>query len=113
MTTRAKAADAGCWIDGHWGQYGVARMVEIAATHGYGDETLVGAMARELTYMGPNMGSDHRTDEMRENDGEILMDGADGVEAWLNDNVAPGGFSFGWHDGEFFLWSTASWEEEG
>jgi hypothetical protein len=30
----------------------------------------------------------------------------DDAENWMNDNVAPEGFSFGWEDGEFFLLSN-------
>jgi hypothetical protein len=41
------------------------------------------------------------------------VDLADVAERWLNDRIAPDGYSFGWHDGEFFLWTTAEWEDEG
>ena len=33
-------------------------------------------------------------------------------EQWMNEYIAPEGFSFGWHDGEFFLWSDQTWNEE-
>lgn len=102
QVTRADARDAGCWIDGHWGQYAVARMVEIAATHGYSDEEVISLASRKLAHMGPNMG---RTDiaELSETEEEILSDAADEVESWMNANVAPEGYYFGWEDGEFFL----------
>ncbi len=39
------------------------------------------------------------------------MDAADEAEVWLNATVAPEGYSFGWSDGEFFLWSDQDWED--
>ena len=36
---------------------------------------------------------------------------ADDAETWLNEHVAPEGYQFGWHDGEFFLWSNEEWEQ--
>ena len=118
LLTKAESNDAGCWIDGHWGQYGVARMVDIAVSLGYGDPADPKCTDSDiytkhyaqwhLDSMGPSnsLGLD---DDMHEQ----LMWSADRVEQWLNENVAPEGFSFGWHDGEFFLWSTESWEENG
>jgi hypothetical protein len=41
----------------------------------------------------------------------VLADGAEDAEQWLNDFAAPDGYSFGWHEGEFFLWSDEQWEE--
>jgi hypothetical protein len=35
---------------------------------------------------------------------------ADKAEAWLNEHVAAAGWSFGWTDGEFFLWPASEWE---
>ena len=46
-----------------------------------------------------------------DNEHEILFDAAEQVETWLNDQVAPEGYSFGWSDGEFMLWSDASWQD--
>ena len=118
LLTKPDANDMGCWIDGHWGQYGVARMVDIADGYGFGDpasplsthETIViSHLARwHMAAMMPSSSL-----ELNEEQWEWLMDAADMVEQWLNENVAPEGFSFGWHDGEFFLWSTESWEENG
>lgn len=107
-TQRATSADAGCWIDGHWGQYGITRLIEIANGHGFPlspeDETAV------ETY---NAGDfDFESDGQVYDAADWVVQVGDDAEAWLNENVAPEGFSFGWHDGEFFLWSTADWEEE-
>ena len=46
--TRALPSDAGCWIDGHWGQYAVARMVAMAESYGYVDEIVAGIAHRHL-----------------------------------------------------------------
>lgn len=35
---------------------------------------------------------------------------ADEAETWLNEHVAPHGFSFGWHDGDFTLCHDEWWE---
>ena len=76
----------GCWIEGSWGQYGVVRLQEIAEAYGW-------------------------TGERLDADAEFVNDAADEAEAYMNESVAPEGYSFGWHDGEFFLWSDADWEE--
>lgn len=112
---KATPADAGCWIDGHWGQYGVARMVKIAADHGYVDEAaqppfatldVVACASSVLRSIGP---SEH---EATDDEWNCLDEACDDVEAWMNEHVAPEGFSFGWHDGEFFLQSQEWWAEE-
>lgn len=100
---------AGCWVDGHWGVYGVTRVIDIATGHGWDGVTATHQEAIDC-YSG-----DRDTCE-----GAvygcgcpgIVVDLADGAEQWLNDNCAPDGYSFGWHDGEFFLWSDESWSEE-
>lgn len=111
---RALPSDAGCWIDGHWGQYATARLVQIAAGYGFrGDavedpEADLARIARaHLASIGPSDSEGISDDEH-----ETLVYGADDAEAWLNAHVAPEGFSFGWHDGEFFLWSDETWEED-
>ncbi len=104
---RANANDAGCWIDGHWGQYGIARMVDIAEDYGYADAEVIDIASRHLASCGSSSAPNISDDEH-----ESLSWAADDVEQWLTENVAPEGYSFGWHEGEFFLWSTEHWEEE-
>lgn len=96
-TNRILTSDAGCWIDGHWGHYGPARLIEIAHNFGYEKD---GAMCQEYLY------GDASSLKC-----EFIVEAADEAEAWMNANVAPAGFSFGWHDGEWFLWSDESWEK--
>jgi hypothetical protein len=98
MTTRATPDDVGCWIDGHWGQYGIARMVEIASENGYEDDELVSIARRHLNAMAPS-----DLPEITDDEHEILSDACDEVEAWLNEHVAPADHYFEWSDGEFFL----------
>jgi len=101
---RASSSDAGCWIDGHWGQYAVARMVDIANDYGFGkggdrdDVELVDIALRHLASIGPSSSEDITDDEY-----ETLSQSADDVEQWLTDNVAPTGYYFTWIDGEMFL----------
>jgi hypothetical protein len=94
--------DAGCWIDGHHGQYTTPMMLRIAVEYGWDglDDAEKDAMMRWLN------GLDFDGDEV-----ENLMDAVDEAEAWLNENVAPDGYSFGWHDGEFFLMRREWWME--
>jgi hypothetical protein len=105
---KALPTDAGCWIDGHWGQYGPARLVSIAVVYGYDDDRVVSIARRHLDECS-HPGVDN---EITDDDFDQLSGAIDEVESWLNANVAPEGFSFGWHDGEFYLWSTETWEEE-
>ena len=104
------ADNAGCWIDGHWGQYGIARMIQIASEFGFVDSASNPPFATldcvdiALRHLSP--GSDVDWLEL-----ENMEQAADDVENWLNENIAPEGFSFGWYDGEFFLWSDESWDE--
>lgn len=96
----------GCFIDGHWGQYAIARVVEIARDLGWDDAEGIDIATRHLASAGPFAALDISDEEHG-----VLVDAADDAERWLNDHVAPKGFSFGWYDGEFFLWSDESWEE--
>lgn len=100
MTTERllDASDAGCWIDGHYGHYGPARLIEIAHNFGYEKD---GAMCQEYLY------GDASSLKC-----EFIVEASDDAEAWMNANVAPTGFSFGWHDGEWFLWSDEEWSLE-
>jgi len=105
--TRAAPDDAGCWIDGHWGQYGAARLVNIAIDHGFVDPYASDLASRHLAAAGLSAAPDLTDDEF-----EQLMYVSDVAEVWMDEYVAPAGFSFGWLDGEFFLQSEEWWAEE-
>jgi hypothetical protein len=107
MSTLLTSADAGCLIDGHWGQYGVARMVTLAADLGYENHADIALAERKLAAMMPS-----DAPALSEDDEESLSNAADDVEQWLNENAAPSGYLFGWHDGEFFLQSVDWWNED-
>lgn len=105
---RLTPADAGCWIAGHLGHYGILRVVEIAAEHGMG---VSADDARAMTaYREGNLVTDANGGLIDQY--EIVVDLSDEAERWLNDNVAPEGFTFGWHDGEFYLWSDDDWNAD-
>ena len=97
--TKATADNAGCWVDGARGWAAPIHMVDIAVERGWPitDED------QEIL----DLVKDRRGDCDRETWQELCDD----VESWLNDHVAPEGFSFGWHDGDFVLWTLASWCE--
>ena len=121
QTDKATPEDAGCWIDAHWGQYGTARLIEIAASYGWVDDctfgydkpgeedsrTAVDIAAAHLASIGPSESPEISSDEF-----EYMLEAADAAEEWMNAHVAPAGYSFGWFEGEFFLWSFEQWEEE-
>lgn len=96
MSARATAADAGCWVAGRHGHYAMPGVIEIALAYGWADEQASGIA--------------QRYPDLSESDQDALSDTVDDAEQWLNSHVAPQGFSFGWHDGEFFLWSDSEWE---
>lgn len=108
MDTKISPDYAGCWIDGHWGRFGSSRLLSIAESLGWplaSDSDLIIAINCH----------DDSTQDCGNPDcccAEIVFDATDEAENWLNENIAPEGFSFGWYDGEFFLWSLESWEEE-
>ena len=107
--TKATPADSGCYCDGHWGQYAGAHVILRATEFGYDDEQAIALAQKKLAEMFPTNGPELTDDEW-----EILLGhgGAlDDCESWLNDNVAPDGYSFGWFEGEFYLWSDATWDE--
>lgn len=104
--------EAGCYIDGHWGQYGIARVIILASEMGWTDndaeaEQAVELAEKHLASMGPSDSPDLTGDEW-----EQLMYDADKAEEWLNDNKAMDGYSFGWEDGEFFYMHSSWWNDE-
>lgn len=94
----------GCYVDGHWGQYAIARAVQIAGEFGWKDEQASDLATRHLASMGPSTEPGLTDDEYA-----MLVDAADDAEAWLNDNVTVSGYSWQWNDGEFGLYAN---EEE-
>lgn len=100
------ASDAGCYVEAWWGQYAVAHMIQRATEFGYRDAQLQDYATRHLASMGPSDAPGITDDEH-----EAMSDGADDVVTWLNTYAVPEGHSWGWEDGEFFLWPDETWEE--
>ncbi len=97
--------NAGCWIEGNWGHYGSARLIQLAVGLGFGNMETRAVADR---YMANEPLLDENGEDL---EFEYIMDLADEAEVWMNEAIAPTGYSFGWHDGEFFLWSDQDWEE--
>jgi hypothetical protein len=100
MPDKLTSADAGCLIDGHHGWHAHAIMIRLAESYGYQLTAPVSVIVAAYERTGDGMYVDVVTDVM------------DSAEAWLNEHVAPDGYSFGWHDGEFFLQSVEWWQED-
>lgn len=103
LVRRWSKADAGCIIDGAargFHDSGV-QLIRVALMSGWeetaGDEPIV-----TKAFAGGGF-TDNEHDQWR----DLL----DEIEKWLNDNVAPEGYSFGWEDGDFFLNSEETWCE--
>jgi hypothetical protein len=101
-TERATVADAGCWVDGHWGWRGIARVVEIARDFGF---TLTDDETDDLAAYDADDDAPYTPDTWATVH-DTVSALADDAEQWLTDNVAPDGYCFGWDDGEFFLSPT-------
>ena len=100
---KATPADAGCWSEGSRGVYGPAHVIELAIAHGWpGTDRFGGSAAQDARYMNDYEAGQAVQEQCSEH---VLSQGGwlDEAEEWLNANVAPDGYSFGWHDGEFFL----------
>jgi hypothetical protein len=108
---RLTPADSGCWVDGHWGQYAVAHLVQRAEELGYSEAEVISLADRHMNECVHGGVTDEHTEPLSADEYWALNEASSEVEDWLNDNAAPEGYSFGWHEGEFFLWSQEQWEE--
>lgn len=116
LTVAEAEKEEGCWLESGRGWRISAEAVNLAAGYGFpldaDDRAIVayyleGDPSEALTLNG---GETVSPDDIHEH---VL--GADGLvdhaTDWLNDHIAPEGYRFGWHDGEFFLWTDVTWEE--
>jgi len=109
-TQRYGLADVGCYIDGWWGQYATARLVQMAVEHGWVDSAEDEKSKDERAYiaaiaerdMASIMGSSV-TPHIGVDDFQTLADAADACEQWLNEARTTQDVIFHWHDGELFL----------
>ncbi len=104
---------SGCWLEGSRGWHASATLVRIA--HDYGMTLTADDVAILDSYesglvekVGLSTGETVDPTECVTGQGDL----ADQAEEWLNDHVAPEGYSFGWNDGEFFLQSSEWWEQD-
>jgi hypothetical protein len=81
-------------------------MIDKASDWGYSDAEVIDIATRHLACIGPSDSPPITDDEW-----EVMHESADAVEQWMNENIAPEGYAFGWYDGEFYLWSASDWEE--
>lgn len=98
--------DVGCYVDGHWGQYGASRVLRIADDilgTNYWDDTQTAMLAHitpDEDYTDEQCGIGGHTGELV--GCEHTSWAADEAETALND-ATPAGWMWHWHDGEFFL----------
>jgi hypothetical protein len=98
MMNKAKqiqTAERGCYIEGSWGQYAFGRLCVLAESFGWKNEYMI------------------TESSINDFDLDFLIEIADNAEQWLNDNAAPKDHSFGWFDGEFYLWPDQEWQMVG
>jgi len=95
----AEMPKPGCYVDSHWGQYAIARAIEVATELGWEDAEASELAARHLASMGPSTAPGLDVDEF-----ERLVHACDEAEAWLNDNRAPLGYGWEWNDGDFGMY---------
>lgn len=93
-------SDAGIWISGHHGWHAHHFMIEYAVDLGY-----------PITEDDRKIVDTYRAGQDNGNDCDRLFEIMDEAEQWLNENVVPEGYSFGWSDGEWFLASEEWWDE--
>lgn len=123
------AVEPGCWVEGHWGQYGPDHLADRASELGWEPENFdddprqlrrAADMIEGWGYVKPAKRLGFGTRPIYgEGEGifvtlhEIASEATNDIEQWLNDHTTTEGYSWGWHDGEFYLWPTETWEEEG
>lgn len=93
-------AELGCYVEGHWGQYGPDRLAEIAEGFGleFAEETEDPRYWRAVA----DRWTDEGRDDMAGDAWTMHVEVAESIETWLN-NVTTPGHIWHWHDGEFFL----------
>ena len=96
----------GCYVDGHWGQYGASRVLRIADDilgTTYWDDAAAAMLADHDPadpYSSPLPTDGCMPDELP--GCEIVSEIADDAETALND-ATPAGYMWHWYEGEFFL----------
>jgi hypothetical protein len=98
------AADHGCYVGDHWGNYAIRRMIEVAKEFGF-TTTKADDQQIAIVKMGegdPLISAIEYVDEL-----------ADRAQSWLNEHIAPEDTSFDWFEGGFYLWPNEQWKATG
>jgi hypothetical protein len=120
ITTEYAEAHSGCWLEGSRGWTAPGLLVAMAEERGMpldddDRKVLEVYMAGDWPAALETLTLPSGEKISKSDIGDFVTDRSDGLatkaEAWLNENVTPDGWSFGWHNGEFYLWSDAQWEE--
>jgi hypothetical protein len=109
-TVAGVECEPGCWVDGHWGQYGPDHLADRASELGWEPETCLDdprelrRITDHIDDMGYTRGRDVRSDAIGIQTGfyELVPEACDKIENWLNEHT-PDGYVWHWRDGEFFL----------
>jgi hypothetical protein len=119
FTVEFAESKRGCWLESSRGWRAASVLVAIAQELGmvlspddrkvievYADGDWPSMMER-LTLPSGEVISMSDVGEYVTGQGELCEQ----AEAWLNKHIAPEGWSFGWHNGEFMLWSESDWAD--
>jgi len=98
--------EVGCLVEGHWGRYGVLRVIEIARGYGWDSDEI--DMICDLY----EHGDEDEELEPSYHVFDAVADAGTEAENWLNEHVAQDDHSFGWNTGEFYYEPTAWWREQ-
>lgn len=114
MTTRAAASSAGTWLQlarfGPRAHGDVVMLARRCGFHvGHTDRRVLAAYIAGATKI-PDPLNDKRT--ITDVVDRVMGDGGlvEKSIKWLNENKAPEGYSFGWYEGDFMLWSAEEWK---
>ena len=99
-TVNGRTAKFGCYIDGHWGQYGIDRLPYVAELFGID----VSERPADFRVLADNAESGPEIDHYWDAYHAVAQD----IEYALN--AATQGGLWSWIDGEFYL---SSWEDDG
>ena len=97
----------GMWIDSTHGQYTAAMVIDIAHDFGYDEDSSLIQLAQKHIKAMNGKGAQITNAEFRR-----LQKAESSIEDWLNENVAPEGASFGWHENKFQLHPNNWWDEK-
>lgn len=109
ITVNGHDAESGCYVDGHWGQYGPDRVAEIAEGFGFSFAN-TGTDDPRLCRLWADEAEGHGDSDGAFQHWERHIWAADAIEEWLN-SVTVGGY-WSWEDGEFFLVSDDDDEQD-